>query len=223
MNLIYKAPYPPALVSQVNALIESRAWTTTTPVTASHAGKASSSQKGEVLHTNERHPFLTQEQGFLPVSQLKAGMHILRADGSVGVVSNITVVPGSQVMYNLTVAHDHTYVVGTGQWIVHNTNCGNFAQAAVDWLKSPAGANKLNHIFYNNEHDHLWDLTGLDQEGNLGLIRQVIEYNYDDILAAAKSGLRFSKDFGSFRVTIKGFLNATGVFQVNTAYVNLLP
>jgi|GEM_PF-5768548 len=26
-------------------------------------------------------------------------------------------------MYNLTVSEDHTYVVGSGQWVVHNTNC----------------------------------------------------------------------------------------------------
>ncbi|HEU5380770.1 MAG TPA: polymorphic toxin-type HINT domain-containing protein [Ktedonobacteraceae bacterium] len=129
---------------------------TLTPVTASHAGKASSSQKGEVLHTNERHPFLTQEQGFLPVSQLKAGMHILRADGSVGVVSNITVVPGSQVMYNLTVAHDHTYVVGIERWIVHNCSLNDvqslihndpgLVKAAQQAGKSPAIQRDIDNL-----------------------------------------------------------------------------
>jgi len=28
------------------------------------------------------------------------------------------------VMYNLTVAYDHTFVVGSGEWVVHNT-CGD--------------------------------------------------------------------------------------------------
>ncbi|HEU5380238.1 MAG TPA: hypothetical protein VFV38_32835 [Ktedonobacteraceae bacterium] len=31
-------------------------------------GKAT--QQKEVLHTNEKHPFLTKEKGFIPVSQL---------------------------------------------------------------------------------------------------------------------------------------------------------
>jgi hypothetical protein len=51
---------------------------------------------------------------------LKLGMHVLQADGQVGVITGGKVVPGAQVMYNLEVAQDHTFTVGTGQWIVHN-------------------------------------------------------------------------------------------------------
>ena len=80
--------------------------------------------KDEVLHTNERHPFLTKEKGFLPVSQLKPGMHVLEADGRYGAVAKLVVVPGAMWMYNLTVAQDHTYAVGDEQWIVHNSNGG---------------------------------------------------------------------------------------------------
>ena len=49
-------------------------------------------------------------------------MHVLNADGTVGTVTGWKVVPGTQVMYNLEVAQDHTYTVGTGEWVVHN--CG---------------------------------------------------------------------------------------------------
>jgi hypothetical protein len=80
-------------------------------------------QKSEVIHTNEKHPFLTQEKGFIPVSQLKPGMHVLEANGSYGIVARLVVVPGAMWMYNLTVAQDHTYAVGYEQWIVHN--CGD--------------------------------------------------------------------------------------------------
>ena len=79
-------------------------------------------QQSEVLHTNEKHPFLTKEHGFLPVSQLKPGMHVREADGRYGTVVKLVVVPGAMWMYNLTVAQDHTYTVGVGQWIVHNCN-----------------------------------------------------------------------------------------------------
>ena len=63
------------------------------------------------------------EHGFLPVGQIKLGMHLLRADGRVGVVTGWKVVPGTKTMYNLEVAQDHTFTVGSGQWVVHN-HCG---------------------------------------------------------------------------------------------------
>ena len=67
------------------------------------------------------------EHGFLPVGQIKLGMHLLRADGRVGVVTGWKVVPGAKVMYNLEVAQDHTFTVGAGQWVVHNSGgeCGD--------------------------------------------------------------------------------------------------
>ncbi len=76
--------------------------------------------RGEVLHTTSEHPFLTLEKGFLPAGHLSIGMHILRADGGVGIIIGWKIVPGTMVMYNLEVAHDHTFTVGDGQWIVHN-------------------------------------------------------------------------------------------------------
>jgi len=82
----------------------------------------------EVIHTNKKHPFLTVEQGFLPVAQITVGMHVERADGSVGVVTGRLLVSGTQTMYNLEVAHDHTFTVGNEQWIVHNCD-------AADWIK----------------------------------------------------------------------------------------
>jgi RHS repeat-associated protein len=74
----------------------------------------------EVLHTTSNHPFLTQERNFLPAGKLTVGLHLLRIDGSVGLVSQVKRIPGTQIMYNLEVAHDHTYTVGVGLWIVHN-------------------------------------------------------------------------------------------------------
>ncbi len=76
--------------------------------------------KGELLHTTSEHPFLTTERGFLSAGQLVIGMHILRADGSTGIITGWKIVPGTKVMYNLEVAHDHTFTVGDGQWVVHN-------------------------------------------------------------------------------------------------------
>jgi guanyl-specific ribonuclease Sa len=46
---------------------------------------------------------------------------VLRADGQWGVVTGWKVVAGTQVMYNLEVARDHTFTVGVGEWVVHNS------------------------------------------------------------------------------------------------------
>jgi hypothetical protein len=92
--------------------------TLTLTTTATH-GKAAF-RESETIHTNKKHPFFTQEKGFLPVGQIKLGMHVLQADGQWGIVTSWKMVPGTQVMYNLEVAQDHTFTVGAGQWVVHN-------------------------------------------------------------------------------------------------------
>ena len=84
-------------------------------------GKATK-RTNEVIHTNKKHPFLTVEKGFLPVGQIKLGMHVVKAYGAVGVITGWKLVPGVQTMYNLEVAQDHTFTVGVGMWVVHN--CG---------------------------------------------------------------------------------------------------
>lgn len=92
--------------------------TITTKQHAPHSTKATTTK--EVLHTNQKHPFFTLEHGFVPVGQLKLGMHVLSADGHIGVITGWKVVSGTKLMYNLEVAQDHTFVVGTGEWVVHN-------------------------------------------------------------------------------------------------------
>jgi len=42
-------------------------------------------------------------------------------------------------MYNLTVATAHTFYVGSGQWLVHNANCG-------DWVKDLYDPKGIKHI-----------------------------------------------------------------------------
>jgi hypothetical protein len=125
--------------------------TLTTTKTDAH-GKHSSTTS-EVIHTNQKHPFLTQEKGFLPVGQIKLGMHVLEADGQYGVVTGWKVVAGVKVMYNLEVAHDHTFTVGVEQWVVHNCN--------PDLITNPQARNAARSTF-NAFADHL---TPSDLEG----------------------------------------------------------
>ncbi|GCF07603.1 polymorphic toxin-type HINT domain-containing protein [Dictyobacter arantiisoli] len=97
-------------------------------------------EKDEVIHTTAKHPFLTQEEGFVPVSQLHIGLHIRKADGSYGVVSGWQSLPGASTMYNLEVTQDHTYTVGDGQWVVHN--CGG--EVLPDLFESVVAKHKKN-------------------------------------------------------------------------------
>jgi len=73
------------------------------------------------------HPFYTAEEEWVNAGDLSLGEEILALDGSIGVVEGVEVVTHSQPMYNLTVADAHTFFVGDGQWLVHNTDCDLFA------------------------------------------------------------------------------------------------
>lgn len=100
---------------------------TITYQTPAQHGKADSkgqTETNEVIHTTSEHPFYTTEHGFVPAGKLKVGMHTLRADDAVGIVTQTQIVHRTQTMYNLEVARDHTFVVGSGQWVVHN-QCSN--------------------------------------------------------------------------------------------------
>ena len=75
---------------------------------------------GERLLTTPEHPFYTQERGFTPAGELWQGAHVRKADGSFGMVQAIKVEQHPQQMYNLTVAHAHTFFVGNQRWLVHS-------------------------------------------------------------------------------------------------------
>jgi hypothetical protein len=111
------------------------------------------SRQSEVIHTNKKHPFLTKEKGFLPVGQIKLGMHVLRADGQWGIVTGWKVVAGAMTMYNLEVAQDHTFTVGAGEWVVHNCDPNQ--------LVNQTARNYAQRMF-NAFRDHL---TPSDLEG----------------------------------------------------------
>jgi len=72
------------------------------------------------IHTTPNHPFYTQDKGWVVVGNLTLGEPILKADGSYGKVEAVKLIDSLQMMYNLTVQHDHTFFVGKGMWLVHN-------------------------------------------------------------------------------------------------------
>ncbi len=59
---------------------------TITYVVAAKHGQ-SPQKKSEVIHSTQKHPFLTVEKGFTALGQVHSGMHIVGADGSIGTVT----------------------------------------------------------------------------------------------------------------------------------------
>ena len=100
----------------------------------------------ETVHTTAKHPFLTVEQGWVTAGRLQPGMHVLRADGHVGVVEAVQVVPGAGTMYNLKVSRVHTFEVGLGQWVVHNCGGDPPGNWEKDELNSTDNISAFNHV-----------------------------------------------------------------------------
>ena len=82
---------------------------------------------GEWIKTTPEHPFFTEEYGWIQAGVLKPGLHILKSDMESGLVWLVWEAHISEAMYNLTVDTAHTYFIGDGQWLVHNS-CGSGAQ-----------------------------------------------------------------------------------------------
>jgi hypothetical protein len=82
--------------------------------------------------------------------ELTLGAEIDALDGTFGTVEAVMVVADAQPMYNLTVDTAHTFFVGDGQWLVHNTNCApNPHIAAAERAKTLAEESVENlHLLY---------------------------------------------------------------------------
>jgi len=78
---------------------------------------------GELIETTPEHPFRLANGDWVPAAVLEIDSQVQRANGTTGLVAAIEFINDSQLMYNLTVVAAHTFFVGDGQWLVHNT-CG---------------------------------------------------------------------------------------------------
>ncbi len=81
---------------------------------------------GETIVTTAEHPFYTSENEWIEAGELQPGDEIRAATWTTGAVEAMTIVTQPQRMYNFTVAAAHTYFVGDGQWLVHNTSGSGF-------------------------------------------------------------------------------------------------
>ncbi len=89
------------------------------------------------------------------------------------------------------------------------------AQSAVESAENDP--NKLNHIFGKAEHN--WDMTGLDQQGNLNLIQNTLQNSYGQL--PDHGVFQVTQNFGNYAVTVRGAI-VNGVVRIGSAWVNVL-
>jgi hypothetical protein len=104
---------------------------------------------GEEIEATPEHPFYTEEHGWVPAGELWVGAQVRQAGGTYGVVQSVLLVQQPQMMYNLSVAQAHTFFVGDGQWLVHNS-CGGTYGALVR-----SGTKDSHHIIQHAAVRHL--------------------------------------------------------------------
>lgn len=103
---------------------------------------------GELIETTAEHPFYTDEGEWVNAAELEVGDEILSLDGDYGTVENVVVVEDVfQPMYNLTVDEAHTFFIGGGDWLVHNTICFDNAKT----LAEPLGTVNANSIRFTQD------------------------------------------------------------------------
>ncbi len=173
----------------------------------------------------------------MPVGQIKLGMHVLRADGTYGVVTRWKSVPGASVMYNLEVAQDHTFTVGNGQWVVHNecgpTPSGDFIVGPYKDVRREASGNmQAHHIFQDAMMRSLepygynyYDAPAIALEGGWGYPGTEHEWANmmqvalgEEFLMEWRAGLRTSLTFAEATTVAGHALIAAGVTGPDLSY-----
>jgi hypothetical protein len=81
----------------------------------------SSKIEQDTIITTREHPFYVVGRGWVPAEQLAVGDALATADGSEAQVGSVEIQFQSITAYNLEVADDHTYFVGTSKVWVHNS------------------------------------------------------------------------------------------------------
>lgn len=106
---------------------------------------------GEVIETTAEHPFYTDDERWVQAAYLDVGEQVLALNGDYGTVEDVQAVDAPQPMYNLTVDEAHTFFVGDGQWLVHNTCAANTYSRARQTAGIPEDAQPVTTVefFFN--------------------------------------------------------------------------
>ena len=140
---------------------------------------------GETIETTPEHPFYATDGEWVPAGELQAGSEVRRADGGYSVVENVAFVYQLQPMYNLTVAKAHTYFVGDGQWLVHNT-CTKISKDISPGQITEFWQKRLAQSDAAGSWGSSWDMFAMSNN--------VIGYEVDDTLVGALAFTRRQSD-----------------------------
>ena len=135
---------------------------------ASHGSHAPPSTH-ETIHTTQKHPWLTTDNGWVKAGDLHVGEQVQRLDGSTATITALKVVAGEQDMYDLTVSQVHTFAVGDGQAVVHN-----------------CASNSLPPLSKSQIHNGLQQAKVIGSTTRTGAV--VKEAGTNQMLGAARSG-----------------------------------
>ncbi len=135
----------------------------TLPTSATAANVATVAKAGstEMIHTTANHPWLTADRGWVVTGALRSGEAVVTLDGQRGMVVSTQAVAGYAEMDNLTVADDHTYAVGSGQWVVHNVGPSDYfpitPQLIEQWWPQYSGRSsvRLWRVVSMGEYTHI--------------------------------------------------------------------
>jgi hypothetical protein len=127
----------PALAAQLHA------------ITVLETAASRATGHGEVIHTTANHPWLTADQGWVLAGRLRPGEPVRRADRTTAQVVALRVVPGAAPMWDLTLDRVHTFAVGTGEFVVHNTDCGSTDEGTNDTFIGQRMQRRVNDDLLN--------------------------------------------------------------------------
>jgi len=127
---------------------------------------------GTVLKVTADHPFWVDggdhlaHSGWLHAEHLRPGDHLRTAKGKDVVVIRVRRNVGHSVVYTLTVAHDHTFFVGSARVLVHNCDVTLDPRKFSDYVLDPARANGKDKVFideigYSNTPENVDELVQL--------------------------------------------------------------
>jgi hypothetical protein len=138
--------------------------------------------RGRVITTTVEHPFYVRERGWLPAKLLQESDQLLSHDGEWVIVEAVSDICAVTTVYNVRVAHYHTYFVGCQEWgfsvWAHNASC--HLLDAINDILVKAGKQPLNQ----RQVDSLWGTLrrGVPEDDVAGLAKKLLGQGPDGSL-----------------------------------------
>ena len=102
----------------------------------------------------------------------------------------------------------------------NNSSRNSFEEDVHQTIERARGdPNRVHHIFENPTHNHYWNVTGLNEEGNWDLISQTMRDNKGDIESTSdRTPGRIQTNFGAYTVEVQ-YIIIDGILRLTDAWV----